>query len=454
MNTSPSATSSKTTQRKKSLKIIQQGASSSRSSLPMFPIISGLVDKQDAQIEYGALRDGSLPSICSSSDSLDKNWSPQPQPKEDLYSWMAKQQVDSNVVSNNKISENVRPVSPQSKIPNGTTGVYVQESTRLIDAHLIFEPLLTCLGVMPQQMVNSGNNADIASLENLGTNLSLVGSFDTMRIDIVVSEMNEKKPKPVKVSKKGNGKFSLLIPAETPAFLCERVGVELEVLKMTDQFTDEARQHMLYMSRGQLKKHTSTVINFSLNVRYISQQVNMPLLRLLHQITNMYQNVKEAQNELREQPDIGKRNNPMKDESSLASEIHEPTLLGSINDQPIDSSFMEERYDKFNESTPLGHSVSRSKVSNWSPLMPTTPSPSARRPQSFAQKIRSTSKTVKGKLGYTNLNEAVSTPIKSSPTVSTFEQAIQKSALEHKNSLTGGTSSIFGGELLLLNQIR
>lgn len=28
----------------------------------------------------------------------------------------------------------------------------------------------------------------------------------------------------------------------------------------------------------------------------------MPLLRLLHQITNMYQNVKETQNELKEQP--------------------------------------------------------------------------------------------------------------------------------------------------------
>jgi len=30
-------------------------------------------------------------------------------------------------------------------------------------------------------------------------------------------------------------------------------------------------------------------------------KVNMPLLRLLHQISNMYQNVKETQMELREQ---------------------------------------------------------------------------------------------------------------------------------------------------------
>lgn len=63
------------------------------------------------------------------------------------------------------------------------------------------------------------------------------------------------------------------MPEETPAFLCERVGVELEVLKMTDGLTDDNRQNVLYVSRGQLKKHTSTVINSSFNVRYISQQV-------------------------------------------------------------------------------------------------------------------------------------------------------------------------------------
>lgn len=35
----------------------------------------------------------------------------------------------------------------------------MQDSIRLLDAHLIFEPILTCLGVMPQQMVNNIANA-------------------------------------------------------------------------------------------------------------------------------------------------------------------------------------------------------------------------------------------------------------------------------------------------------
>lgn len=40
--------------------------------------------------------------------------------------------------------------------------------------------------------------------------------------------------------------------------------------------------------------------------RYLRIQVNMPLLRLLHQISNMYQNVKDTQSELKEQepPDM------------------------------------------------------------------------------------------------------------------------------------------------------
>lgn len=446
LNTTPSTTHSGRLRKKASSlrNNMPPAAPSSRSSI-QFPIIPGFVDKNDPQIEYGTLNNG---SIRSSNESVDKSWSPAQNPKEDLYAWMAKQQHDSTREikaekfsdlnrSNTPVLQNVQPVNE-----------YMQNTVRLLDAHLIFEPLLTCLGVMPQQ-INSINSKDVTPLENLGTNLSLVCAFDTMRIDIVVSEAGaDKKPK-TKIAKKTNGKFSLQISTDTPAFLCERIGIELEVLKMADGLPDEANQNLLYFSRGQLKKHTSTVINFSLNVRYISQQVNMPLLRLLHQITNMYQNVKEAQNELREQPDLNKRHIPLKDESSLASEMCDNTLVGSNHEPQMDIfDYSDERYDKFNETIPLGHSVSRTKMP---PLGPLIPAPGVRnRPQSFAQKLRSTSKTVKGKLGYTNLNETVPTPIKNSPTTLTnIEQSFQKAALEPKTSLTGAVSSNFEGKIYL-----
>uniref|UniRef100_A0A182PCZ3 Bridge-like lipid transfer protein family member 1 C-terminal domain-containing protein n=1 Tax=Anopheles epiroticus TaxID=199890 RepID=A0A182PCZ3_9DIPT len=463
LNTSPSTTnnSHNKLRKKSSVKsFIPPAAPPSRASIQMFPII---FDKQDpVGVEYGALREGSVPSVCSSSDSMDKPWTPPANHKEDLYSWMAKQQSESmKQREKDKSTQNNRPASQNR--PTIHSVKYMQDNNRILDAHLIFEPMLTCLGVMPQQMINNISSKDVSSLESLGTNLSLVCSFDTIRIDIVVSEAGDSKkpPKQKDPKKRGNGKFTIIMPGEQPAFLCEQVGVELEVLKMTDGFPDDTKPAMLYVSRGQLKKHTSTVINFSLNVRYIAQQVNMPLLRLLHQITNMYQNVKDAQNELREaHPENGgKRSAPLKDESSLASEINDPTLMGSLNEPlmaHIETSgifdYTDERYDKFNEDIStmrheLRHSISRSKMPTLGPLIPLTPSPNSRnRPHSFAQKLRSTSKTVKGKLGYTNLNETINTPIKMSPTTTgfSFAEAHSKQSLEAKNSLTGGLSSTFG----------
>jgi len=74
----------------------------------------------------------------------------------------------------------------------------------------------------------------------------------------------------------GGEMFYLDIPPEAPAFLCEKMGVELDLKKMADMTVDDMiqKQNVLYISRGQLKKHTSTVLNISLNVRYISQQVS------------------------------------------------------------------------------------------------------------------------------------------------------------------------------------
>ena len=43
-------------------------------------------------------------------------------------------------------------------LANGYSLYPMHDSLRLLDAHLIFEPLLSSLGVMPQQMIsNTGN---------------------------------------------------------------------------------------------------------------------------------------------------------------------------------------------------------------------------------------------------------------------------------------------------------
>lgn len=54
--------------------------------------------------------------------------------------------------------------------------------------------------------------ADMSSLDSLGTNLSLVGSFDVMRIDIVVSETGDKKTKTRPSARKGTDTIFLTAP--------------------------------------------------------------------------------------------------------------------------------------------------------------------------------------------------------------------------------------------------
>ncbi|XP_046668210.1 transmembrane protein KIAA1109 homolog isoform X3 [Homalodisca vitripennis] len=351
---------------------------------------------------------------------------PGPRDGEDLYTWMAKHQ-DFVETANDKIEPGVVNKAafwPEPKIETEGVGVSVTPGThlvnpdylllaaagyslypmhdnlRLLDAHLIFEPLLSSLGVMPQQMISnagSGNN----SLDSWGSNLSLVGGMEAMRIDIVVSEYGkpqDKRPRtgpknagtqPGKLNKPEN-KFWLELPPETPAFVCERVGVELELCRVADMTIVEdlsrQRRNMLYVSRGQLKKHSSTALNLSVSVRYIAQQVNMPLLRLLHQISNMYQNVKETQSELREQqPD-----------SKVVAKTP-PAVVSGLDMPEMTLPLLTTVPDLEKTKLPFPHSPSESK-----PII--SPSSSVRsRHTSFAQRLRSTGKSVKG---YLNLGEA------------------------------------------------
>lgn len=238
----------------------------------MFPIISGLVgEKRDesGRIEYDTLKSGSNHSIYSY-DSNERIPPPRPPPpkkipqyhqhsesldsnKDDLYYEMAKQQNSSIKVqldeqkNSSPSDKSERPLSPTARPNIATFSEYPQESGRLLDAHLIFEPLLTCLGVMPSKRYD--NKTESSSLENLGTNLSLVCLFDTFRIDIVVSEAGDKRPK-AKINKKTNGKFSLNCSNETPAFISERIDIELEIVKMAEGLMDHQKQ--LYISRGEI----------------------------------------------------------------------------------------------------------------------------------------------------------------------------------------------------------
>ena len=69
-----------------------------------------------------------------------------------------------------------------------------------------------------------------------------------------------------------------LLP-EVPAFLCDRVSIECDVRRSADMTVVDdirrQRRNMLYLSRGQLNKHSNTSFNICVSVRYISQQVRL-----------------------------------------------------------------------------------------------------------------------------------------------------------------------------------
>ncbi|KAG6441139.1 hypothetical protein O3G_MSEX001705 [Manduca sexta] len=428
-----------------------RGAQSSRASLmfPSLPFTRKPPFQDDAIANYGTLKEdlptvGSNPSLYSphGSDENIKN----DRAREDLYQWMAKQEPIKVEPKTKK------PIIPPSKMnPRAMAtampacSLYpLQGSLMLLDAHLVFQPFLSALGVSPNQVTQgeskkeagsgesggggggggSGGGASAAALESLGSKLSLLAWMDMFRIDIVVSDLAARDRRHAATKGKGNPNH-IDIPSETPAFLCEKVSIDVDLKKVADVAVDELiqRQNVLYISRGQLKKHISTVLNFNISMRFISQQVNMPLLRLLHQISNMYQNVKDTQIELRSQTKISHRQN--KHTSSSVSDFRENLVSVSSLEKDPQFATLDQKWDMMPPAvSEAGAAVPPSLGQQKIESQPARP-----RPQSFAQKLRSTGKSVKGKLGverraagsvyegagYRSLSCAAATPLPPAP---------------------------------------
>ncbi|XP_050361994.1 transmembrane protein KIAA1109 homolog isoform X3 [Nymphalis io] len=387
-----------------------RAAQNSRASLvfPSLPFSTRKTPFQDDAIaNYGTLKEdlptvGSNPSLYSqgSNDNI-----PNDRAREDLYQWMAKQEPIK-----------VEPKSKKQMLPPKMPGRAVsaampacslyplQGSLMLLDAHLVFQPFLSALGVSPHQVAHGeskvkGVGAEAGSgLDSLGSKLSLLAWVDMFRIDIVVGELARDRRHQNSKGKANHPHVD--IPSETPAFLCEKISLDVDLKKVADMAVDDLiqRQNVLYISRGQLKKHISTMLNFNISIRFISQQVNMPLLRLLHQISNMYQNVKDTQSELRTHTQTNSSHRH--DKHPSVSDFPENVVSMSSLDKDSQYTTLEPKWELPVAPEPAVPDSDKG-----------TPTPPRPRPQSFAQKLRSTGKTVKGKLGYSSLSEGAHTPM-------------------------------------------
>ncbi|CAN8012116.1 unnamed protein product, partial [Ixodes pacificus] len=166
---------------------------------------------------------------------------------EDLYNWMARQRGPPSPLDS--------PGAPprESGAPPGG----------IPDAQAVFEPLLSALG------------ACASAGQAPGPRLALSALVELLRVDLVESEGPDQGPR--RRSKPGQRLF-VDTSTDTPALVCDRLTLELDV------------------------RHPGTprtCAHLAVDVQYVAQQVNMPLLRLLHQFSSMYENVQETRLELR-----------------------------------------------------------------------------------------------------------------------------------------------------------
>ena len=362
-----------------------------------------------ASDDSGAVRSYKSDKLFSgpSSPAIKKTNRTQVLEEEDLYNWMRRQQQNDNNKEKTSSLENKSPREGQTEksvhiqIEDDVKSKHAAEQVirqansgnSFLDAHIIFEPILSSLGLMPQQITN-------LSLKNLGSQVVVGGGVDAFKIDIVESEIG-------KVFKKGKVKFPKMTidpDSHSPAFICEKIVLHLDFKKITDILKGEKpskdKVMPLYVSRNQLKRHTSSFANFSIEVDIISQKVNMPLLRLLNQIVTMHLNVKETSEELKEKKPV------LRHEQSFRR--HKKTSSGSSTSDVGSMTLRPDELSLIGSSVNLHSNSKDPPVSRMSHIVQ-TPSPSTTlkssikaRPKGFASKFRPNSRLG----GYSSLGES------------------------------------------------
>lgn len=365
--------------------------------------------------EAGPLLSPGLLSPDSQSDTDDNNeghssdGSPSVTDKHhDLYTWMANQEEYKRQPADVPFStQDFLPPLPShdpahAQHKQGFTDQFLSEEgnesphgDQFLAAHVIFAPLLASIGVQTQQ-------APARALQQLGPNVCVLATVEALRVHIAESETKSHVKPP---SNKTN--------QDLPAFLCQKAGLDLDISKVAD---NNWSGPALFVSRSALRRHTSTVIHFSLDISYVSQQVNMPLLRLLHQITSMYKNAKQTQQGLRDQRPTGlhgrKSSLPAHYQSHHFSEPHFQQQCNSSISEEHEQGTISSIGRKIDQRSSVGSSISLHTTpppmpANASiPLPPAAPSTSSNvssrlgRPQSFAQRLRSSTKLGRGYMNF------------------------------------------------------
>lgn len=177
--------------------------------------------------------------------------------------------------------------------------VFVPTGIQLGDVNKIFEPLLVSLTI--DNLDDCDSNI---AFEQLGTKISLSLILRQFKIEIVESNVNRAaghspfhQPVNVTIDKLN----------EPSAFECDCLNIGLNLRKVKDfkhsktdtnasgnlQSNEEKMPIIIVGPEGGISEVT-TVVNFNVETNRITQRVNLPLLRLIHQVASVFETVKET----------------------------------------------------------------------------------------------------------------------------------------------------------------
>lgn len=230
---------------------------------------------------------------------------------DDLYRWMTMQQ-SSGFSSSALYEDHLGPVKRQDSFLETFGKGFGQDDShmdinmehytlgtsimQLADAKNLFKPFLQSIGLHVE------NVRPTAMLKNFGGNLSLQGKLDVLKIQIADSVRTKKG--------KGKGKKSVKHDAclDSSAFLCELFTMKVSMMDVSDfekknssEEEDLSKKIPFKFAMHKLEAKPATMqMNLLVNCQSVTQYVDMPLLRLIHQFVTMIGNVNETRVELKQ----------------------------------------------------------------------------------------------------------------------------------------------------------
>ena len=230
----------------------------------------------------------------------------------DLYRWMAAQQEGFHTSHTTFDEDHVGGVRRQDSfleafgrglsqedshtdinIDNFTMGTSIMQ---LADAQNLFKPFLMSIGLHVESV------RPTAMMKKFGGNLSLQGRLDVLKIEIADSVRGKGKGK----GKKRRDSKLVDTTHDTPAFLCEKFTLNISMRDVEDfekkgSVEDKLNKLPFKFAMHKLEAKPATLqVNLMVNCKSVTQHVDMPLLRLIHQFVTVIDNVNETRIELKQ----------------------------------------------------------------------------------------------------------------------------------------------------------